>query len=72
MCIETFNKIFDVKTKKIICLECGKTKEIKYSAINIYDNYWWICEECEKEINLKLQCFDNDVESGINYNLTNY
>ena len=64
--LETFNKIFKVKPKTT-CLECGKE-----AKLNLCDNQWHICEECEEEINLKLQCFNNDVEAGINHNLSNY
>lgn len=70
MSIETFNKIFNIK-QKVTCLECGTEKKGENSTIKPEENNWWICEECEEEIDLKLQCFNNDVESGINYNLTN-
>ena len=68
--LEIFNKVFKVKPKTT-CLECGHKIELKDSKLNLYDNQWHICEECEEEINLKLQCFNNDVEAGINYDLSN-
>ena len=71
MSINTFNKIFNIN-QEIYCLECGTKKKGENSTINPNENNWWICQSCEEEINLKLQCFNNDVEAGINYNLTNY
>lgn len=69
--LESFNKTFDIKTKKITCLECGTPKKGKDSIVNIYDNVWWICPGCEEELRQKLECFNTDFESGINYNLSN-
>ena len=69
--LETFNEIFKVKPKTT-CLECSKEIKLKDSKLNLYDNQWHICEECEEEINLKLQCFNNDIEAGINHNLRNW
>ena len=66
----TFNQIFKIKSQTT-CMECGNQEELKESKLNHYDNHWNICKECEEEIDLKLQGFNNDVEAGINYNLSN-
>ena len=54
--------------KQIKCLECHTQKKGEDNTIENHENCWWLCEECENEIEEKLECINND----INYNLSSY
>lgn len=54
--------------KTITCLECHKPNKEEDNTIKEHENCWWLCEECENEVEAKLDCFNNDV----NYNLSTY